>query len=323
VNIPHQQAVEPQFDCFYVYPTCSLDSSPNSDWNAEEEAEVAHLQAARLQSVCRVFAPIYRQITIGGLFSRREEANEVLAYGDVETAFETYLDEFNGGRGILLIGHSQGTAMLIQLLKEHFDNHPHMRDQLIAAYLIGLTVDVPVGESVGGTFQNLPLCTGADETGCIITYATYRASNPPGPSAVFGTTQNEGMEAGCTDPGALLGETDALDSIFPSALPTAYENLIVGNVSPFADPESAPTIDTGFFSVPGLASGQCVRNNAHHYLSIEVNADPTDPRADDVGGDLILPGWGLHLVDVNLVMGQLERLITRQADAYVNRTATE
>src|SRR5215831_15453933 len=54
----------PPIDCFYVYPTVSTDPSPNSDMSpGAEEKRVVAGQAARFQSQCRVFAPLYRQIT--------------------------------------------------------------------------------------------------------------------------------------------------------------------------------------------------------------------------------------------------------------------
>ncbi|HJU44908.1 MAG TPA: hypothetical protein VJ691_18925, partial [Vicinamibacterales bacterium] len=60
------------------------------------------------------------------------------------------------------------------------------------------------------------------------------------------------------------------------------------------------------------------------YLEIIVNGDPSDPRTDDISGDLGLPGkpvpmWGLHLVDVNLVMGDLLKNVEAQARTYQRR----
>src|SRR5215510_6315926 len=57
-------------DCFYVYPTVSLDPTPNSDMAAgEEELSVVRVQAARFGSQCRVYAPLYRQVTLAALRS--------------------------------------------------------------------------------------------------------------------------------------------------------------------------------------------------------------------------------------------------------------
>jgi hypothetical protein len=81
------------------------------------------------------------------------------------------------------------------------------------------------------------------------------------------------------------------------------------------------TIDTPFVSVPGLLSGQCKTNEHATYLEITVNGDPADPRTDNITGDLGMPAkpiaqWGLHLVDVNLVMGSLLNLVEQQSKAY-------
>jgi hypothetical protein len=48
-----------------------------------------------------------------------------------------------------------------------------------------------------------------------------------------------------------------------------------------------------------------------------VKGDPADPRADDIGGDLT-PDWGLHLLDISLVMGDMVDLVGHQADAFVH-----
>jgi hypothetical protein len=55
-----------------------------------------------------------------------------------------------------------------------------------------------------------------------------------------------------------------------------------------------------------------------------VNADPNDPRADDIPGDLVMVGkpqanWGLHLIDVNLVMGNLLEIVGKQSQAYMSK----
>ena len=55
-------------DCFYVYPTVSEDPAGNSGMTAGpgEKRAVAQ-QFAAFASVCRPFAPIYRQVTIAGV----------------------------------------------------------------------------------------------------------------------------------------------------------------------------------------------------------------------------------------------------------------
>src|SRR5690606_2204549 len=165
--VEHEVAEDPPVDCFYVYPTTSYDEGPNSDWEPGEAEEISTVrnQAARLTASCRVFAPIYRQATlsaIGGGF--REDTREV-AYGDVLDAFMEYVVNLSDGRGFVLIGHSQGAGMLSRLIAEEIDDEPLLRDRLVAAYILGSSVQVPECEVVGGDFENVPLCEEEDQTG--------------------------------------------------------------------------------------------------------------------------------------------------------------
>jgi hypothetical protein len=55
-------------DCFYVYPTVSTDPGANSDMTADlAERRVVEQQLARFASQCRLFAPLYRQVTLAAL----------------------------------------------------------------------------------------------------------------------------------------------------------------------------------------------------------------------------------------------------------------
>ena len=78
---------------------------------------------------------------------------------------------------------------------------------------------------------------------------------------------------------------------------------------------------TPFVSAPGLLSARCVSEGPFTYLSVYVNGDPADPRVDDITGDILIMGqplkdWGLHLIDVNLAMGDLVALVGEQSKAY-------
>ena len=53
-----------------------------------------------------------------------------------------------------------------------------------------------------------------------------------------------------------------------------------------------------------------------------MHGDPGDPRVDDITGDIavgpnVLANWGLHLVDVNLAMGNLLDIVGQETKAYV------
>ncbi|CAN5382509.1 hypothetical protein BH09PSE4_BH09PSE4_08050 [soil metagenome] len=146
-----------QFDCFYVYPTVSQDPTPNSDMNAGiEEQTVAAFQAARFTQTCRVFAPIYRQVTLTALRALMTgaplNADFPMALADVTAAWNDYLARDNGGRGVVLIGHSQGALLLTSLIKQSIESQP-IRRNIVSAMLLGTNVAVPQGQAIGGDFK--------------------------------------------------------------------------------------------------------------------------------------------------------------------------
>lgn len=292
-------------DCFYVYPTISRDPTPNSDLVAgpDEEQYVTVNQVAPLGGTCRVFAPLYRQVTLAALAGTvtAGPAARELAAADVLDAWEHYLANDNHGRGVVVVGHSQGAGILARLLADHVDDDDGARSLLVAAYLAGTSIQVPPGADVGGTFQHLPLCRAADQVGCVVTWSTYRASSPPPPTAFFGAS-GDGTEAACTNPASLSGGRAELRARFPT------------DDGAWLHP-GAGTIDTPHVVLPGLLTGGCVAWNGLNYLEVATHPDD-GPRADDIPGDLS-PEWGLHVVDLNVVMGDLQELIVTQATSWM------
>ena len=160
-------------DCFYVYPTVSRDTTPNSDMiPGPEEVNVVLNQFARFGSECRTYAPMYRQFTLKALGMMMTgavtAADRRLGYNDVRDAWNYYLEHDNKGRGVVLIGHSQGSGVLVQLIRSEIDGKP-AQARIVSALLMGTSLPVPIGKDVGGGFQNIPLCHSATQTGCVIT----------------------------------------------------------------------------------------------------------------------------------------------------------
>ena len=311
-------------DCFYVYPTVSTDPAPNSDMIADEaERNVVRQQFARFASKCRVYAPLYRQITLAGLravLNSSVSLENGLQYDDVRDAWNYYLEHDNRGRGFVLIGHSQGSFILSRLIREEIDGKP-VEARMVSAILIGTTLAVPRGKDVGGTFQHVPLCRSASQTGCVITYASFRSTVPPPPNALFGKVQGENIGA-CTNPAALAGGTGELHA-YLSATGTTITRTI--QPKPWVVPEQH--IVTPWVSVPGMLTARCTSNENATYLEVTVHADPSGRRTDDIIGDIIANGqvlanWGLHLVDVELSLGNLVDIVGRQAKAW-HATATQ
>lgn len=304
-------------DCFYVYPTVSTDRTPNSDMTPDAaELRVVAQQFARFASVCRPYAPSYRQVTLAGLQAGLAgggvpDLAQGTAYEDVLAAFRQYIENDNDGRGFVLIGHSQGSFILTRLIAEEIDGRP-LQDRLVSAILLGATVTTANGRDTGGSFPTLPLCRSASQTGCVVTYVSFRETAPPPENTLFGRAAEPGQTAACTNPAALAGGSAPLRSYH------AAGGTIVGGRATGTWVEGGPTIETPFVSTPGLLSAECASNEHATYLEVTVHGDPSDPRVDDIVGDLT-PQWGLHLVDVGIAMGDLIEVVRQQSSAWRSR----
>jgi hypothetical protein len=124
--------------------------------------------------------------------------------------------------------------------------------------------------------------------------------------------------AGCTNPAALAGGSGELRSYLPSS----EKGYIVPDVSeqPSWLTPSVP-INTPFVTLPGMLTAECVSSGRLSYLAVSIHDTPSGPRAHDIGGDLVvdgmaLPDWGLHLIDVNLALGNLVDIVGQQAKSY-------
>ncbi|MCR5872580.1 MULTISPECIES: DUF3089 domain-containing protein [unclassified Sphingomonas] len=314
-------AANPKFDCFYVYPTVSTDETPNSDLSIDQaERRVAMIQAARFRSVCRVFAPMYRQVTLKALRAvmtgQPSGADPALGYADVKAAFDDYMKHDNQGRGVVLIGHSQGARMLSQLLEREFDGKPDKMKPIISAMPIGFNLDVAAGQRTG-TLKTIPTCASASDTGCVVTYVSFRATVPPPAKSRFARSSTAGMQVACTNPAALGGGSASLDAYLPTG-------SLIGSSPAFAWSKGGAPVTTNFVKLPGMLSGACVVNDGASYFEVTLKPDPSDARTDDIPGDVMvgpqrLDDWGLHLIDMNLALGDLVKLAESQAEAWAKK----
>lgn len=160
-----------QVDVFYVNPTVYFSGS---DWNADIEDRKVNKnsdlcvqnQATPFNACAKIYAPRYRQAILRSFSTKGKEGQEALdtAYADIKKAFDYYLANWNKGRPIILVGHSQGAYHVARLLDDYFTGKP-LLNQLVAAYPIGFDIqknrytDIPVGDS-------------AAQTGCFVTWNT-------------------------------------------------------------------------------------------------------------------------------------------------------
>jgi hypothetical protein len=301
----------PKFDCFYVYPTVS--GQPRAQANLQidpEERSIALFQAARFSQYCRVYAPMYRQFTLRALANRAllTPAVRAAVYADALKGWKTYLRRYNRGRGVVLIGHSQGTFVLRALVAAEIDPKPAMRAKLISALLLGGNVTVRKGKDVGGDFKHIRACHSTTQLECVVAYSTFNAPVPA--KSRFGRTKSAGRQVLCTNPAALGGGSAAVDTIFPTE-PFAPSNPISIGIRLLG--VSLPTAPTIWIHVPRSYRARCSSAGGANVLQISpLNGAPTPKASPD-------PTWGLHLMDANIALGNLVQLVRVQGAAYARR----
>ncbi len=301
--VPRQVATDPGVDCFYVYPTVNLAPGGGNKMTLDNpglELAVIDQQAARFADVCREYAPLYRQMNLSAYSSPEAERKKAddLAYGDVHEAFAYYMANFNKGRPVVLIGHSQGSGHLAHLLQDEFDNDDAMKAKLVSAMLIGGFVQVPVGKDVGGTFKTIPLCRSTTQNACVVTYNSFGTDPGPDASAGFGKTTPEGLTGACVNPAAPGGGSATLQPFVPPSPQTA----------------TVAAIATPFVQLPDAISAECVTTPERSYLGISAATKPGDKR-DVTKAVANSPGWGLHITEFNLTMGNLIDLLRAEIAA--------
>jgi hypothetical protein len=315
---------KPQVDCFYVYPTVSEQEGPNANLTIEaQETQIAIDQASRFSQDCKVYAPMYKQLTLtaintpGGVTLE----DELTAYEGVLAAFNEYMRKFNKGRPIVLIGHSQGALMLENLVKQQFDPNPMLRKQLVSAVLLGGNVLVPEGQTEGVTFQHVPACTAATDVGCVIAYSSF-AKEPP-ENAFFGRPGSPLLEGGTVPPGSqvlcvnptILSQDGGTGSLLTYAPTTPFPGTL-GEGSP------TPTASTPWVEAPGLYTAQCKNENGASWLQVTLSGAIGEAVQKELGErnelaeELVGPEWGLHLYDVNIALGNLVKTVALQTQAY-------
>lgn len=264
-----------EVDCFYVYPTVNYDSEPGNTEvlvpHPEEVIGIVSWQAAHYRGVCRLFAPLYHQTSIStyraflgvGVWETSEYFQR--AYADIVDAFDYYLRKHNEGRDIVFIGHSQGSHMLRSLLADKFDDDELLRRQLLSALLMGPTgrVQVLEGDVVGGSFDNIPLCTSTDQTQCIIAFD----ANAAGVDTIYdGATNYAPPNARpCVNPASIEGGSGMLSAY---VFPRSSWNL---------GPRFPEGVDTEWVRYPNIYTSRCADADEQHVLLVDLAPDYSGP----------------------------------------------
>jgi hypothetical protein len=302
------------FDCFYVYPTVSDKEAGNTDLTVRKAEIVAAVdQASPFSRVCNVWAPMYRSQTLSSVAKGLAGDTSLLrstfavAYASLLSSWKAFLAQDDHGRPIVLIGDSQGSAILIHLISSRLDHEPTVLSRLVVAIIAGGNLQVPVGKTVGATFTHVPLCTVTTETGCAIAFSSY-PSEPPtdslfgrpgqGVSLQSGQTTRRGEQVACVNPAALGGGAADLDPYFLSVTQTSLR----------------PSVSTPWVTYPDLYSARCVARGGATWLQVTDVAAASDSRP--VVSEQLGPTWGYHAYDVNLALGNLLGDVAAQEAAW-------
>jgi hypothetical protein len=182
-------------DVFYVYPTIYPEPAPkNMDIRRDDlRKRVEHLllaQAGVFSPSANLYAPFYRQVSFTVLDPQKDTFHDPyfrIGADDVHRAFDYYLRHINPDRPFILAGDSQGSVVLLDLLRRRFFE-PELQKRLVAAYVIGYSV-------LPDDLKDYPwikIAQRADDTGVVITY------NTQGPGATGSPVLRPG--AACVNP---------------------------------------------------------------------------------------------------------------------------
>jgi hypothetical protein len=292
------------FDCFYVYPTVSTQPGENANLVVQRvERDAAIVEASPFSQMCDVWAPMYRQTTIGDIVRNGiggiPHAAVLTAYESLLAGWKDFIAHDDDGRPLILIGHSQGAALLIRLIRQQIDPDAGLRARTVLAILAGGNLQVPAGRSVGATFKHVALCTKTGATGCAIAWSSFPAEPPKnspfgrageGVSVQAGEPASRGQRVACTNPAALSGGDGTLEPYFVRA-----------QVQRTQVPALSPAPSTTWVTFPGLYSAHCAQSGGVTWLQVDHKTGTGRP----VVVETQAPGFGYHANDVSLVLGNL------------------
>ena len=194
---------------------------------------------------------------------------------------------------------------------------------MVSAILLGTSVAVPKGKDVGGSFQHVPLCRSTSQTGLRDHLLVVPLDDPAAGEHALRQRARREHGRGVRKPGRARPAAAASCTRISTRRPHDHRHPPAEAVG-----DAGKTVDTPWVSVPGLLTAKCASNeNASGYLEVTVHGDPADPRIDDIVGDVTSAvksaNWGLHLIDVNLAMGNLLDIVAAESKAYVAKSKSQ
>jgi hypothetical protein len=282
-------------DVFFVYPTTFFSKT---QWNAAItdrtnnaaiDAGPLRGQASVFNGCCAIYAPRYRQMTLGGFvkWSANSEAAMDLAYGDVSRAFDEFLRRTNG-RPFIIAGHSQGSRLARRLVAERIDGTPLAR-RMVAAYLVGTWIERAWFDGL----RDVKPCTGATDTGCVLSWSSFaEGRNAPAQRITLGRSSGYRPEVVGRD-------YVCINPLSWSAGPAKADKSLNHGAWLYGPGPRPRPLDVG------LMSARC-RDGAL-YVS---------PPGIKLYTDLVIPFGNFHNLDYNVAWMNVRENVQRRVDAY-------
>ena len=285
----------PDFAVFFIHPTSYLS---RDNWNAalgDEEAErIARIylrgMASPFNAADEIWAPRYRQATMGAFLTDAPEAQQALdaAYADVLDAFRFFVDSVDEDTPIVLAGHSQGSLHLLRLLREEVKGSP-LAPRVVASYAVGWPISVEHDLPALG----VPACATAAQTRCLISWSSF--AEPADPSSVIETyAASIGFDGEPRGDSQILCTNPILGTFGGSAEASANLGTLVPDDS-MSNGELVPG------SVPATCNSQGL---------LMIGAPPEM-------GSYVLPGNNYHVYDIPLFWANTKADVVRRVSAFV------
>ncbi|MFN8642499.1 MAG: SDR family NAD(P)-dependent oxidoreductase [Candidatus Binatia bacterium] len=143
-----------------------------------------------------------------------------------------------------------------------------------------------MGGDVGADLAAIPLCHSRDDTGCVISYASFRATAPPRQQPLR-PLATAGLAGGLYQPGRVGERHHPPAPCISRRAAARCRSARPPPSPPWIDPGLGVSITTPFVTLPRFLDADCRSDGG--FKAVTVHGDAGDPRIDDIGGEFRRP----------------------------------